>query len=747
MKRLLSLFLLSACAWATTTVTGTIQTLGTTNVTSAAFVRFWLRGCGGNQPRVAGVSVIGPTQGGVFYFDFAANGSGQVSGTLYSTRDVTGLLGGEIECGGSMTAVWYGVQIFVGGKGGPEYPVHAKNTATFDISNITPITVNPVITAPTGDSTYARIDAGNQPFTGNVTPSGNGTLNLGGTSNRWNIFANIISATGTSTLASTIIKSVDTIQYVDGVGNTTVQGAINALPTSGGTVIVPPNYTETVTSPWIIGGASKVVTLVIDKSAIITFNVTGGVDAIQLWNKSSIVSEGTNSLNNQLILSPTANISNFIANYPRTGGSILNIRGITLQGNATATMTGALLDMASVVDNSTISDTVIGQCMNGYGIRVQNTSGGSSGPINFDNVTVNCNAQTGSKPVLINAAFTNGVIGPINFIGGSLVHPGTGGLSIVDIEGGANNQVQAVNFFGTQFESSNLADIGINAVNVGGLTISGALFTAAVNAGTSCVKLSGTTQNVTINSLTNFNAWTNTIQDAINTVNITDARVANYTFLPTSPVGSTFVYGSSGLVSQQANTQVTLNKNLVLNGSTPQTGVQGTDTKLLSAGTISGTAVPLCTDANGGATTTCTGGGPIFAPQRSTTLANTAISANTQTIVITELVTFPSAAGTYRALVSYGMWATIGANLCMAEAIDTTNSRAFALTGQNANGSGFIGLAATELSPQTYAAGAVATFTLQVNCNAAVTITSGAGSNALSPGESTYLSVTPVLSN
>ncbi len=41
-------------------------------------------------------------------------------------------------------------------------------------------------------------------------------------------------------------------------------------------------------------------------------------------------------------------------------------------------------------------------------------------------------------------------------------------------------------------------------------------------------------------------------------------------------------------------------------------GIQGTDTNLLSSGTISGTGASLCTDANGGATTTgCSGGGSV----------------------------------------------------------------------------------------------------------------------------------------
>jgi hypothetical protein len=46
--------------------------------------------------------------------------------------------------------------MFYAGKGGPETPIVARNGDTFDISNITPITTNPVVTAPTGDTTYER---------------------------------------------------------------------------------------------------------------------------------------------------------------------------------------------------------------------------------------------------------------------------------------------------------------------------------------------------------------------------------------------------------------------------------------------------------------------------------------------------------------------------------------------------------------------------------------------------------------
>ena len=49
------------------------------------------------------------------------------------------LLAGEITCGNSQTSVWYGMQIFVNGKGGPEIPIHAKNGVTLNISTVVQI--------------------------------------------------------------------------------------------------------------------------------------------------------------------------------------------------------------------------------------------------------------------------------------------------------------------------------------------------------------------------------------------------------------------------------------------------------------------------------------------------------------------------------------------------------------------------------------------------------------------------------
>lgn len=243
------LLLLSWPAWATTTVTGNIKTLGVSNVSSGSFVRFWLRGCAGNQPRITGTGIIGPSQGGVFYFDFPANGSGAISGTLYSTRDNPGTGNGEIECGGSYQAVWYGMQAFSAGKGGPEVPIHAKINTTLDISNVTPITTNPVVTSPTGDTTYLRLDAGNSPITGPLAL--NTTLSVGGLAT---LSAGLSATIGTFTLGLNegVAGNQGTSQTVNTKLGAGAQHVVNYLTQQS--AITPTSQNEAHTYSETIGG-------------------------------------------------------------------------------------------------------------------------------------------------------------------------------------------------------------------------------------------------------------------------------------------------------------------------------------------------------------------------------------------------------------------------------------------------------------------------------------------------------------
>jgi len=188
----------------------------------------------------------------------------------------------------------------------------------------------------------------------------------------------------------------------------------------------------------------------------------------------------------------------------------------------------------------------------------------------------------------------------------------------------------------------------------------------------------------------------------------------------------------------------------VLNSSTIQTGVQGSDTHLLSAGTVANSSPILCTDANGGATTSNCAAGST--PQRVVLGSPVGMTGNLQATILTESVTFPSGVGTYRADVRYGVFITAGSNACVAEVVDATNSHAFAISAQDSNGVGYIGLSGAEVSANTYAAGATVTFNLAAQCNDAaaphlVGATVNSGLLTMSPNGVTFLEVIPVLSN
>lgn len=215
-----------------------------------------------------------------------------------------------------------------------------------------------------------------------------------------------------------------------------------------------------------------------------------------------------------------------------------------------------------------------------------------------------------------------------------------------------------------------------------------------------------------------------------------------------------FDWGSPGTIGSVAPntgvfTTLQANTSFILNGSTAQTGVQGSDVLLQSAGTVADSSPQVCTDANGGVTTTCTGSWPTFAPQKVSLASPVSVSANSQTMILSEVVTFPSGVGTYRADVRYGVFLTSGQNSCVAEAIDTTNTVAYALSGNTP--SSVATLSASEISTGTYSAGATATFQLEVICTdgngGLVGATVFSPEASFSPAEATYLSVTPVLAN
>lgn len=235
-----------------TTISGNIKNLATGSVGSSqnAILRFILRGTGESQPVITGTGAIAPTSAnGIWYTDLAADANGAVSGTIYSTRDATGLLAGDITVSGSGTAVYYDMVVIANGMSGPSQSVHAKNGATLDPSSETPITTPPVVSAPTGDGTYLRTDAGNGPVTGLLTLS-----------------------------AGAVTKKLNNIRFADQFSGSDIGAKINAAFADGAnqcTVYVPAgnySFSTTISFPVVANGTAQ---LILDSGAVLIYTGSG----------------------------------------------------------------------------------------------------------------------------------------------------------------------------------------------------------------------------------------------------------------------------------------------------------------------------------------------------------------------------------------------------------------------------------------------------------------------------------------
>lgn len=547
-----------------------------------------------SQDGVANTSQIAPRT-----VSFALDGSGNlVAGALIWGNDNitpagTTYRAEALNSGGSK--VW-----------GPE-TWSLTGAGPINVGTIVPTSIgvsfsNPVVTNPTALQTIATFplqvpllqigtvsDTGLSRDSAGVIDVGNG--NQGDKSGSVNLTN--LTATGTATLSTATIatatvttenvKTLNNIvkadQFPGATADVQITNAIAALPSTGGTVDAR-GYgatTQVIASQLVIGSATKPITLLLDRNTLFQVTVTGGVDAIQLWTKCAMIACGSNAGTATFQLQSTANVSSLIASKPATSAqSIIVIEGITLQGNTSATVTGAMLELVALTDASSFRNMIIYGFGNCYGMRLSNVSGGAIGPCNFYNCSVNGNANAGAKPVLIRGVSGGASIVGVNFHGCSFTHPGTGGLVICDLQGSSNNAIQNVNFYGCQMESSNTGDIGLQIVDSTGVYVSGLTFSANVNNGTSCVRIAqsaGVTYDIVLDQVIQANAWTNTIADAINSVNITDARVSRYTFLPASSAlpGCSF-YGSSGQVFALNNTGVASVQPLTLgSGGTPLT--------------------------------------------------------------------------------------------------------------------------------------------------------------------------------
>lgn len=139
-----------------TTVTGKIQTPSGSALTSSTYVLFDLEYCGQNQPRIAGTAQL-PSLELKLTLNRGIDSSGNISTSLYGNDQIT--------CGVTLGGTRWRVTYVVAGNPGPVCDYNITG-ATWDLNTQVCSTVAPVVTPPTGDTTYLRLDAGNSPVTG-----------------------------------------------------------------------------------------------------------------------------------------------------------------------------------------------------------------------------------------------------------------------------------------------------------------------------------------------------------------------------------------------------------------------------------------------------------------------------------------------------------------------------------------------------------------------------------------------------
>lgn len=148
MRKILAILLLTASAWATQAVSGTIQSVGSTATNSGAFVRFELKNCGGNIPRVTGTTIVAPVSK-----DFLPDSNGTFSGVIWGNNEIT--------CGTAQNT-YYQVSLWVAGRtqSSNSYDIRASfnlNSAT-PISSITPqnLSQGVIVGLPAGSQTISQ---------------------------------------------------------------------------------------------------------------------------------------------------------------------------------------------------------------------------------------------------------------------------------------------------------------------------------------------------------------------------------------------------------------------------------------------------------------------------------------------------------------------------------------------------------------------------------------------------------------
>lgn len=293
MKKLLILILaLCLPSFATTTASGNVKDLTGTAITSKTKVRFALQNC--NSPKVNGTAIVPK-----LYYEPSLDGSGAFSFSLYANSEIT-CSSGSSSGGSYLVTISY--------AGGEPWTNTYCITGVFNLNSATPCTTEPLVTSPTGDTTYVRRDGGNT-MAGHLVPNVDNTYNLGSASSYFaTAFLNAVRAEQTN--APTCVANYGFIWYdTSNVWKFCANGG-GATQFGTGTVTSVGFSTD---ATWMTVGSSPVT-----GAGTITYNRTTGLTANQVLATPN-GSTGTVGLRALVVADVPANVANRTACYVAGG--------------------------------------------------------------------------------------------------------------------------------------------------------------------------------------------------------------------------------------------------------------------------------------------------------------------------------------------------------------------------------------------------------------------------------------------
>jgi hypothetical protein len=246
------------------------------------------------------------------------------------------------------------------------------------------------------------------------------------TNNGWNTQATGSNVGTWGTFLNANWQSLDNQSpvFVGTVLHPTIASAIAALPSTGGTIRMPPHYRETVTSTIQLGSATQPVKMICDTDDQITFNITDGTSwGMVAHNGTAIFGPDNSATDSCLFLEAgTFNGAGLMTNGEQTENQAFHFaKGVSFRGAGTDTV--ALVSLIALAGDAAW-DHVHLYNFTGIGLQIASGPNALYGFSVFAclDCAINGTGTGNSQPLQVRANLA--AIESIQFFGGQIQFPG-----------------------------------------------------------------------------------------------------------------------------------------------------------------------------------------------------------------------------------------------------------------------------------------------------------------------------------